>query len=358
MPKLNHLLKLHASIFTKLMAISLSMVSVILIAVGSFFLVLVRPLWNQIPLEQHLALQTAHDRMLMLLLVLLVLIVLGGHALLRRMLEPVRSLSQGVAALGEGNLEIEVPVRSQDELGALSDAFNKMVSRVGDMVKARDQLLLDVSHELRSPLTRMKLALELCENGEHIGKLKATVVEMESLVTELLELERLRHGRGLTLERQDLMEVVRDAIAAFEHISPGVKLKSAPPTVLIPIDADKVRSVLGNLLENACKYALADSQMVQVIVRESTSEVAVEIVDDGPGIPADDLPSLFDPFFRVDRSRSKRTGGYGLGLSLCKRIMEGHGGNVEVRNNSRRGATFLLTFPLAVREAAAVADGR
>jgi signal transduction histidine kinase len=328
------------------MAISLSMVSVILIAVSVFFLVLVRPVWQQIPRAQHLKLQTAHDLMLIVLLVLLVLIVFVGHALLRRMLEPLRSLNQGVAALGEGNFEVTVPVRHQDELGALSDAFNKMVSRVGEMVNARDQLLLDVSHELRSPLTRMKVALELCENDEHIEKLKSTVIEMEMLVAELLELERLRHGRGLKLERQDLMEVLRDAIAAFAPINPGVRLEFAPPKVFLWIDADKIRSVFGNLLENACKYAAVDSQFVRVKVREMASSIAVEIVDDGPGIPVDDLPRIFEPFFRVDRSRSKKTGGYGLGLSLCKRIMEAHGGNITVRNNSQRGTTFELTFSL------------
>jgi signal transduction histidine kinase len=346
-----HPFKMHVSIFTKLMAISFSMVSVILIAVSGFFLVLVRPVWQQIPPEQHLKLQTAHDQMLVVLLVLLVVIVLVGHALLRRMIEPIRALNHGVAALGEGNFEVTVPIRNQDELGALSDAFNKMVSRVGEMVKARDQLLLDVSHELRSPLTRMKVALELCENDEHIEKLKTTVIEMETLVTELLELERLRQGRGLKLERQDMMEVLRDAIAAFEQITPGVRLEFAPPEAFLLIDADKVRSVFGNLLENACKYAASDSHAVCVKVREIERSIVVEIEDDGPGIPADDLPSIFEPFFRVDRSRSKRTGGYGLGLSLCKRIMEAHGGHITVRNNSLRGTTFELTFPLIPADA-------
>ncbi len=334
-----------ASIFSKLMAISLSMVFVILLAVGGFFIHIVRPLWLELSPARSAELQTAHDRMLVVLLALLVLIVLGGHALLRRMLEPVRWLKQGVAALSEGDLGVVVRVRSRDELGTLTEAFNQMVGRVGDMVRARDQLLLDVSHELRSPLTRMKVALELCANDGHTARLKATVSEMESMVTELLELERLRQGRGLELERQDLMEVVRDAVAAFEDSAPGVYVDGAPPKVLLSIDADRARRVLGNLLDNASKYALADSQATAVAVKENEDEVTIRITDDGPGIPPDDLPNLFEPFFRVDRSRSKRTGGYGLGLSLCKRIMEAHAGSVTVQNNPRRGATFVLTFP-------------
>ena len=345
MPKLPPVTRLPASIFTKLMAISLSMVLVMVVTVGTFFVSAVRPLWDEVPAPERLALETAHDRMLVILLVVLVVIGAAGYALLRRMLEPVRWLNDSVTALGEGNLEISLPVRSQDEFGALTDAFNQMVSRVSEMVRARDQLLLDVSHELRSPLTRMKVALELCVNDSHTERLKATVVEMEALVSELLELERLRQGRGLKLEAHDLMEVVRDAISAFEPVAPGVILESAPESVRLPIDPDKVRSVLGNVLENASKYALADSQAARLRVTECEGEVVLELVDDGPGIPADDLPNLFEPFFRVDRSRSKRTGGYGLGLSLCQRIMEAHGGNISARNNPRRGATFMLTFP-------------
>lgn len=339
---------LRASIFTKLMAISFSMVSVILVAVGSFFFVVVRPLWARIPPDQLSELQSAHDRMLLGLLVLLVAIVFAGHSLVRRMLEPLRSLGQGVTELGEGNLEIALPVRHRDELGALTEAFNQMVSRVREMVRARDQLLLDVSHELRSPLTRMKVALELCAEGEHTQRLKANVVEMESLVTELLELERLRQGRGLQLQRQDFMEVVRDAVATFEAITPGVQLESRVSELYLSIDADKIRRVLGNLLENASKYSLPDSQPVRLTVKQVTSEVIVDVVDDGLGVPADDLPNIFEPFYRVDRSRSKRTGGYGLGLSLCMRIIVAHGGTLRAKNNSRRGATFTFTLPMGL----------
>ena len=335
---------LRASIFTKLMAISLSMVFVIMLAVGSFFFVIVRPLWQGLSPERYAELRSAHDHMIIALLLLLGLIVLGGHAMLRYMLEPVRRLQQGVMALGDGNLQVVVPVRTRDELGTLTAAFNQMVCRVGDMVRARDQLLLDVSHELRSPLTRMKVALELCANDEHVERLRATVAEMESMVTELLELERLRHGRGLELERQDLMEVVRDAVTAFERGVPGVCLGAAPARVLLDIDADKIRRVLGNLLDNAGKYALADSHPTQVTVSEQDETVTVQISDEGPGIPANDLPNLFEPFFRVDRSRSKRTGGYGLGLSLCKRIVEAHGGTLTVRNNPQRGSSFTITI--------------
>jgi signal transduction histidine kinase len=256
----------------------------------------------------------------------------------------VRWLQHGVDALRQGDLQVVVPRRTNDELGALTHAFNQMVGRVSEMLRARDQLLLDVSHELRSPLTRMKVALALCDNDEHTQRLRANIDEMERMVADLLELERLRQGHGLQLEQHDLMEIVRDAIATFEDYAPGVHLERAPQSLLLRLDADKVRTALGNLLENAAKYALPESAATRVCVTQNTESVQLRVTDDGPGIPSGDLGNLFEPFFRVDRSRSKRTGGYGLGLSLCKRIMEAHHGSIRALNNDGRGTTFILTF--------------
>jgi signal transduction histidine kinase len=109
------------------------------------------------------------------------------------------------------------------------------------------------------------------------------------------------------------------------------------PEIWAEVDGEKLRVVLRNLLENAFKYSLADSRPVEVVVTTDGEVVIVVVTDDGPGLPADDLHNLFEPFFRVDRSRSKKSGGYGLGLSICKRIVEAHGG--------RRGAEFTITLP-------------
>jgi signal transduction histidine kinase len=117
--------------------------------------------------------------------------------------------------------------------------------------------------------------------------------------------------------------------------------------LVLDIDADKMRTVLRNLLENAFKYSLPDSCAVELSTSQSGDNVVVRVSDDGPGIPESDLDNIFEPFFRVDRSRSKSTGGYGLGLSICKRIMEAHGGAITVERNPGRGTTFLLMLPKA-----------
>jgi signal transduction histidine kinase len=286
----------------------------------------------------------AHHKLLWLLLGLMVGVVFAAHVVLRRALRPLRSLHDGVARLSEGDLEVVLPSRTRDEFGDLTDAFNRMAQRVRDMVRARDQLLLDVSHELRSPLTRIKVALALSSDGEKKARMAADVAEMEAMITELLELERLRDGPGIRTRREDLVAMLRAVAQEFPG-HPGIRVGTSAPEIPLEIDAERVRSVLRNLLENAVKYSLPDSRPIEVSTLADGEWVVVRVTDDGPGIPEEDIGRVFEPFFRVDRSRSKRSGGYGLGLSICRRIMQAHGGDVSAANNSGRGARFTLTFP-------------
>ncbi len=292
----------------------------------------------------HQRARVIHDRLLLALIGLLVAIVLAAYAFLRRVLRPLGWLRDAVARLGEGDLDVTVGRRTSDEFGDLSEAFDRMVGRVREMVRSRDRLLLDVSHELRSPITRMKVALELGTDDAMKRRLEPNVAEMEAMVTELLELERLRGGRALELEDCDLVRIVRDAAQDFEDRPPGVVLDTGPAQLTLRIDPAKVHSVIRNVLENAVKYSLPESGPVRVSMNAGASRVVVRIEDDGPGIPEKDLERLFEPFFRVDPSRSRRTGGYGLGLSLCKRIMEAHGGSIVASNRPGRGASFSITF--------------
>jgi signal transduction histidine kinase len=286
-----------------------------------------------------------HAKMLWLLLFLVTGVVFTAYAFQKRLLRPVRLLDDGVERLSKGDLNVTVPVLTRDEFGALTDAFNKMVGRVRQMVQARDQLLLDVSHELRSPLTRLKVALALLPDDENHSGMVGDLDEMEAMITELLEMERLRDGRGICLETHDLVSVIHEVADNYRKGPPGIRIGSPLREVWMDIDGDKIKTVLRNLLDNAVKFGLPDSGAVEIDLEQNADTVTLRIRDDGPGIPHSDIANLFEPFYRVDRSRSKKTGGYGLGLSICKRIMEAHGGSIAVTNNPGRGASFVLSFP-------------
>lgn len=334
-----------ASVFAKLATIMMVMAIFLMFITTVFFVVLVQP-----AVHAGIDVGKAHAMLLASSLIIVFGVVLLTQRVLQHLLRPLRELNDGVTRLGEGELSVNIPRTTSDEFGMLTDAFNQMAARVREMIVVRDQLLVDVSHELRSPLTRLKVALELMPDDTQRVRLSREVAEMERMITGLLELERLRAGRGVTLVRQDIVPLVRDVAATFEDRAPGVgvTIEGARP-VMLNVDAEQLRTVLRNLLENAAKYSLPDSSAIRVSVSNSGNGVVIRVADDGAGIPAEDAERIFEPFFRVDRSRSKESGGYGLGLSICKRVMEAHGGRIAVEKTNGRGASFVLSFPQADR---------
>jgi signal transduction histidine kinase len=339
-----HWAAVHTSVFAKLVAIMVTMAACLVLLVTVFFWMIVSVSLNSSGHRMH---NEAHAALLVVLLLVMVAVVLSAHLMLKRQLQPLRALNEGVARLGAGQLDVVIPHNTRDEFGTLTVAFNQMVRRVSEMIGARDQLLLDVSHELRSPVTRMKVALELLPEGEHRTRMAADVAEMERMIAELLEFERLRDARGIRRACQDLMPLLREVTEPFLNRPPGVRIVSMLPEMHLDIDGEKVRTVLRNLLENAAKYSLPASGPVEISASRNADAVMICVTDDGVGIPEGDLERVFEPFFRVDRSRSKSTGGYGLGLSICKRVMEAHGGSIAVERQTGRGTSFVLTFPKA-----------
>lgn len=294
--------------------------------------------------------RNAHSHMLVMLLILMLGVFATAYLVMRNALRPLRLLEAAVHQVGEGQLDVTVRKQSDDEFGVLTDAFNQMARRVRAMIHSRDQLLLDVSHELRSPLTRMKVALAIMPDTPQRQSMTADVAEMEIMVGEVLELERLRGGHGIQTAQADLVALVRELAERFTDRAPGVVV-NAPASAWIRIDRERVKTVLRNLLENAVKFSLPDSRPVEVTIHEEPDAVRVRVADDGPGIPEGVADTLFEPFYRLDPSRSKKTGGYGLGLSICRRIMEAHGGAIAIEPRTGRGATFVLTFRSAAAPA-------
>jgi signal transduction histidine kinase len=279
-------------------------------------------------------------------ILIVTVIFLGTLGTIRRILRPIRWLKAGVDEIGSGNLEVHIPKDRDDELGRLTEAFNHMVQRIKNILKSRDQLLLDVSHELRSPITRIRVALEFIPDSEKKSVILNDVEVIESMITDILESERLdaKHG-GISRKDTDLIALLDDVIRGFKDKPPCIRTAGLPASLTLSLDAERIRMTLKNVLENAVKFSHADSRSIDVSIDTSAGRTAIQIRDDGMGIPEDQSPYVFEPFFRTDRSRSRTTGGYGLGLHLCKKIMEAHGGSIRLRNNENgRGVTVELEF--------------
>ena len=280
------------------------------------------------------------------ILVLTGLILTLTWMTMRWIMKPINWLSEGVSAIGDGNLGYRLPEKRGDELGKLALAFNKMSERLREMLEARERLLLDVSHELRSPLTRMKVALEFVQEDKTRDSLLGDVQEMEQMLTEILETARLKSEHGkLELQTVDLNKLIQEVCSEFEGKVPGIHFDGDGREYMVRIDVEQIQTVLKNILVNALKYSVPGNDPVQVRLSEDASGCIIEIQDQGQGIPEDELELIFEPFYRVDKSRTKLTGGYGLGLSMCKTIIEAHGGRISVRSKPGEGAAFCIRLP-------------
>ncbi len=278
-------------------------------------------------------------------------VLLASFFILRRLFLPMRRLLYGVQEIADGNLEFQFKTGRHGEFNYLAQTFNVMVQRVREMLQAKSQLLLDVSHELRSPLTRLRVALEMMPRHRLKESMLSDIAQMETMLTEILEAERLRSSNGqLTLTRVNLSAVVRDVARRYKRRKPGVKLLKIPKDVRINADEARIKIVLQNILENALKYSTRQAQPVEIALACEAAYIELTIRDFGVGIPSAEQEKVFEPFYRVDKSRTKKTGGYGLGLSLCQQIMQAHGGEIRLQSQPDFGTSVTLRFPLEERQ--------
>jgi len=297
--------------------------------------------------SRNLSVESARHRLFIVMLVLLTAILAVAFFVIRHILRPVKWLNTGVQEVSRGNLKHRVPLKKSDELRDLAVAFNDMTDRIRDMLNTKDQLLMDISHELRTPLTRMKVALEFIEDSRAKQNLQDDIADMEKMVTEILETARLHHKYAdLKKQPTNLIALLKHTLKAFEHQPPGIETGGLPSEIEARVDPEQVKTVFENVFNNAIKYCEAESKPVRVSCELKESYAVIRITDFGIGIPEEDLAHIFEPFYRVDKSRTKDTGGYGLGLSLCKTIMEAHDGKIEVQSKPEEGTTVSLFFPL------------
>lgn len=269
-----------------------------------------------------------------LITVVLILFFLAGFFILQ-VIKPVHELERGVRELSQGNLDVVLKVTGRDEIGRISATFNQMTVQLRKMIQARDQLLLDVSHELRTPITRARIALEMMDDSPGKISVLDDLREMEIMITEILETERLRNSNNhLTLSEISVKDLVQECTSAFRIHEGNIRVHAISEAISFRVDRIKIGIVLKNLLDNALKYSAEAIKPVEVSVIDQPDQLIIQIEDFGPGIPEDKKDLLFEPFYRVDTSRSRKTGGYGLGLHLSKKIMEAHEAEIRLVNKT------------------------
>jgi len=218
-----------------------------------------------------------------------------------------------------------------------------MSGQIKAMLENKSGLLLAISHELRSPLTRMRVNLELLDDSDVRNQLIADTREMENLLGAILESEKLSSGHApLTRKRVDLAQVIRAVVEAH----PGyerIRCELAP--VQLEIDELRIKLLIKNLLDNALQYSAPQNQTVQISLRATSAGAVLEVADQGIGIAADELPRLGEAFYRPDSARQRNTGGYGLGLYLCRLICATHAGELRIESVAGQGTRVIVSLP-------------
>jgi signal transduction histidine kinase len=277
-------------------------------------------------------------------LALLLLSTLGAYAYVRRLFRPLEDIHDGAVRFGRGDFAYRIPVRCDDELGDLALQVNTMAADIQRMLEAKRAMLLAISHELRSPLTRARVNAELVDDSEAKTALLRDLAEMRDMITDLLETERLAAGHAkLQREPADLNAVVHETLDTH-FTGREIRAELAPGLPPLALDRVRLKLLLRNLLDNALRHSAGASQ--PPVVRTSRTDEAIELTvrDFGPGVPAEHLPHLSEAFYRADAARQRATGGVGLGLYLCRLVVQAHGGTLDIRN-AEPGLMLTVRLP-------------
>ena len=274
--------------------------------------------------------------------------LLLGYMAVRWLFRPIRSIRQGAAHIGRGHFDYRISNIRRDQLGDLASDINRLADDVEDMLDAKRALLLGISHELRTPLSRMRLTLEFLDDEKTKADLKEEIIEMEKIVASLLEAERLsnRHAR---LSRTSV--VVSDLVAEllddfFSRDKDRIKVSQPGEAITASIDEARITLLLKNLLTNALRYSNPSDGPVELSVAVDDSDLVLVVRDHGPGLTKDQAEHIGEPFYRGDPSRTRDSGGTGLGLYLASLVAEAHGGTLELLDTKEPGACFEIRLPM------------
>ncbi|MFK7994487.1 MAG: sensor histidine kinase [Granulosicoccus sp.] len=266
---------------------------------------------------------------------------------IRHLLKPIGKLQATVQQIRDGDLNARTHAKGSDDLALLAHSVDQMSERIEKMLNAKRELLLAISHELRSPLTRARIACEMLEPSRHQQKLINDIEEMERLISQLVESERLQTHVVLDLQKHNMKRIVSDTVDEFDTF---IDWQEPIDSFFIKADKTRLQILVRNLINNALQHGKpfsGEPVHVKVQLQKNDDQIMMIVTDNGPGIDEAHLPSVTDAFYRPDASRTRKTGGIGLGLHLCNRIAEAHGGalTIESVRNNNVGLRIVVTLP-------------
>jgi len=279
-----------------------------------------------------------------------------GLLLARTLTRPVRELTAATRAMSKGELEQQLPVRSRDELGELTTAFNQMSANLTRSNQSRRQMTADIAHDLRTPLTVLAGYLESLRDGvlkptrERFDVMHQEAQHLQHLVDDLRTLSLADAGE-LSLNRQPVppQELLERLALTYKHIAEQrnltLQVRVAPDLPEIQVDVERMMQVLENLVSNALRYTPIGGA-ITLSARRDQESVLMKVTDTGAGIDPKDLPHIFDRFYRSDQSRQETEGESGLGLAIAKSIIEAHGGKITAESELGGGSTFTIRLPV------------
>ena len=275
--------------------------------------------------------------------------LLVAYAAVTWLFRPIQTIREGAEHIGRGNFDFRISKIRKDQLGDLASDINAMAADVENILDAKRALLLGISHELRTPLSRMRLTLEFIDDKDNVESLKTEIREMEKIVVSLLEAERL-NSRHTQLHRTqvvigDLVKELLDDFFSRELNRITVKLPARPATVLV--DEARITLLLKNLLSNALRYSKPEDGLIELAISVTEDELIMTVTDHGPGLSDDQAKHIGEPFYRSDSSRTRESGGTGLGLYLATLVSNAHGGALSLLDTDSQGASFEARIPLA-----------
>ncbi len=309
--------------------------------------------WVDIPVADYvLRIAFSHDRIrarppiavLLLILGASIIALLTSLLLVRRITLPLARLAEETSRFGRGENTNLLPEEGPEELALLARNFNRMTEQVQHLITNRTTLLGGISHDLRTPIARMQLAMEFLNHEQEPKLLKDMshdLEEMNHLITRTLELAKGMEGAHQDMETVDLTEVIDHLITSYQAPDRSIQWEK-PATCLIQTNPTALNRVLTNLLENACYYG--GERPIRVELQCDEDSVTVSLLDRGAGIPSDQLESVFQPFYRLENSRSRMTGGSGLGLAIVKQLCDIYGWRVQLQPRTGGGLIALLTI--------------